>query len=65
MKEGRGVQGAKSSAVPTGQGDLGQEKVIVLNIRTLGSLRKQMTEAINYKEFENEGLSPSDQRVWK
>lgn len=39
-------------------------KVIVLNIRTLGSL-KQMTEAINYKEFENEGLSPSDQRVWK
>ena len=46
MEEGRGVQGAESSEVPTGQGDIGQEKVIVLNIRTLGSLRKQVTVAI-------------------
>ena len=46
MKEGRRVQGAESSAVPTRQGDLGQEKVIALNIRTLGSPRKQVTEAV-------------------
>ena len=46
MKEGRRVQGAENSAVPTRQGDLGQEKVIALNIRTLGSPRKQVTEAV-------------------